>query len=872
MPSQSPQQFRLPFFLFLLLWGMLPLTAQTRFSGVVLDSVTLEPIPYASVYFADNRGTGTVTSAAGSFDLSSPQNDRTIIISSTGYRQQQFTLRQGEKRNMRCRILLAQEDMQLHSVVVHAKRRRYSKKNNPAVDLIRRAIAAKDSNRIESAPAYSYRTYERMLLSDDDFRSGEGFLYLKHDKCLQWADSSRFTDRRILPLSMREKLIQTERLPHKSERSVVLARRLDGVEESFDEGPMTTNLEEIFRPINIYDNDIPIMLSRFPSPMSSNFATGFYKYFITDTVMIGGESCIEMAFSPFNPQSAGFTGRLWIARDDYALRRIVLNLPISSNVNWVTHLRIAQDFEREPCVDVSGAITRYYRVLRRQDFQALLSAASFIPQGVEVDQTRIFTDYRIGEGSVDKNPASVTYLATDSAGWSSSPRETEGYWNVMRPEPLPPTGQKLLAFMQYLRRDRTYKAATTVAKTLLTGYLSLPLSSRDSVRRVFDLGPIHNTLSGNKIEGLRLRLGGMTLASLSPHFFAQGYVAYGFRDERWKWRGKFTYSSMAKQLYADEFPHRNLSFIASYDLYTPGQAISPMYKDNVLTMLGTMSNMRRVYVEEYRLEYDRDWGRDFGTVVWASRQRNEPAGTLRYEQIMADGTVQPIHSYRTTELGVSLRYEPGRIPYNGRKGPNTAFNLVRRSPVFELEHRMAFKGLLGGDFGYQRTEFRYKHQFWLSLFGMMDATLRAGKVWTQAPYPLLELPPVNESYILQKGTFQLMKPMEFISDRYAQFHLTYHAEGLLLNRLPLIKRLAWREIFSIHGMWGDLSKCNASGTVGSFLFPEETIPMDNTWYLEGSVGLENIFRILRVEYFRRFTQLSTAPDKWGIRARLQLSF
>lgn len=860
------------FFLSLFLLGMLPLAGQTRFAGVVLDSATLEPIPYASVFCADNKGVGTVTSAAGMFDLTSPHNDRTIIISSTGYRKQTFSLRSSEKRNMHCRILLASEELQLSSVVVKAKRRKYSKKNNPAVDLIRKAIAAKDSNRIESAPAYSYRTYERILVSDDDFRSDEGFLHLKHGQCVQWADSSRFTDRRILPLSMREKLIQTERLPNKGERTRVLARRLDGVDEKLDEGPLTTNLEEIFRPINIYDNDIPIMLSRFPSPMSSTFATSFYKYFIADTVRIEDEDCIEMIFSPFNPESAGFTGRLWIVKSDYSLRRIILNLPISSNVNWVTHLRIAQDFQRVPCIDVSGQTTRYYRVLKRQDFQALLSATSFIPQGLEVEQSRILSDYRIGEGSIGRDPSSVGFLATDSVYDAAAPRETNGYWNVMRPEPLPSTGKKLLSFMHYLRNDRTFKASTTIAKTLLTGYLGFPIAMNDSIRPKFDFGPVHTLFGGNKIEGFRMRVGGMTLAALNPHFFAQGYIAYGFKDKRWKWRGALTYSSIPKKLYMQEFPHRNLSFIASYDLYTPGQVVDPIFKDNITVILGTMNNLRRSYVEEYRLEYDRDWGPDFSTIIWGSHRRDEPTGTLRYDQVEADGTIRPIHSYRATELGLTLRYEPGRIPYNGRKGPNTAFNVVRRSPVFELEHRMAFSDLLGGDFGYQRTEFRYKHHIWLSLFGMLDASVRAGQVWTHAPYPLLEIPPVNESYTLQSGAFQLMEPLEFIADRYTQFHLTYHLEGLMLNRIPLIKRLAWRELISFHGMWGDLTPHNKPGSVGSFLFPENTIPMNHTWYMEGSIGLENIFRLLRIEYFRRFTQLQTTPNKWGVRARFQITF
>lgn len=848
------------------------LNAQTRFAGIVLDSATLEPIPYASVYCENNRGVGTVTSTSGLFDLNCPGNDRSIVISFAGYRKQTVKLRHNEKHNLRCRILLASEEIQLSSVVVKAKRRRYSKKNNPAVDLIRKAIAAKDSNRIESAPAYSYQTYERILVSDDDFRNGEGFFHLKHDSCLQWTDSSRFTDRRILPLSMREKLIRTERRPNKGERSHVLARRLDGVDEKLDEGPLTTNLEEIFRPVDIYDNDVPIMLSRFPSPMSSTFATSFYKYFIADTVDIEGESCIEMAFSPFNPESAGFTGRLWIAQNDYALRRIILNLPFSSNINWVTHLRIAQDFERVPCINADGQIERYYRVLKRQDFQALLSAASFIPQGLEVEQSRILSDYRIGLGNIERDPSSIGYIPTDSLETETAPRETDAYWNIMRPEPLPSVAKKLQSFMAYLRHDRTFKASTTIAKTLLTGYLGLPVSTDNSNPPKFDFGPIHTLFGGNDIEGFRMRVGGMTLAELNPHLFAQGYIAYGFKDKRWKWRGSLTYSSIPKKSYVEEYPHRNISFIASSDLYTPGQIVDPIFKDNIMVMLGTMKNLRRSYIEEYRLEYDRDWSRDFKTVIWGSRKRDEPTGTLHYDLVNADGIAEPIQSYRTTEFGLILLFEPGRIPYNGRKGSNTAFNVVHRAPVFEIEHRFGVSGLLGSEFNYQKTEFRYKHQVWLSMFGMVDLSLNAGKIWTQAPYPLLEIPPVNESYTLQPQAFQLMKPLEFIADRYARFHMTYHPEGLLLNRIPLIKKLAWREILSFHGMWGDLSHRNAPGKPGSFLLPEGTIPMNNTWYLEGSVGLENIFRLLRIEYYRRFTQLDTAPDKWGIRARFQLSF
>ena len=234
-----------------------------------------------------------------------------------------------------------------------------------------------------------------------------------------------------------------------------------------------------------------------------------------------------------------------------------------------------------------------------------------------------------------------------------------------------------------------------------------------------------------------------------------------------------------------------------------------------------------------------------------------------------------LKSFTNTELGTQLRFAPGERAYNGREGKNSLFNLSKDAPVFKLSHQMGLKNVLGGDFNYNHTEISAEKRIWLSSFGHIDALVTAGKVWDKVPFPLLIMPNTNQSITIQPQAFNMMRALEFVSDQYVSFYFTYYMKGWILNRIPGVKWLRLREVISFSGFYGGLTDKNnpALDPTGLYRFPEGTSPMGRTPYLEASVGLENIFKILRIDYYRRLTYLDQPNiKKGGVRIALRFSF
>jgi hypothetical protein len=192
---------------------------------------------------------------------------------------------------------------------------------------------------------------------------------------------------------------------------------------------------------------------------------------------------------------------------------------------------------------------------------------------------------------------------------------------------------------------------------------------------------------------------------------------------------------------------------------------------------------------------------------------------------------------------------------------------------------MGFKGVLGSEFNYHHTEFGFHKRFWFSAFGYTDCIIKAGKVWNKVPYPLLIIPNANLSYTIQQESYSLMNAMEFFNDQYASWDLTYNMNGLILNRIPFIKKLGWREILSFRGMFGHLSEKNRPDPLNSgelFTFPYENYEqhyLGTMPYMEVGVGIANIFKVLRVDYVHRLTYRDMPNiDKWGIRILFHIQF
>ena len=833
----------------------------TSASGIVKDSITGEPLPFVSVYF-DGSTIGAMTDDNGTFTLQNNQGYTKLAAASLGYDTKFIDLKPG-KKNDNLEVLLKPTAFEISEVVVKPKREKYTRKDNPAVELIKKVIAHKNDNRIEAKPEYQTEVYEKLSLSLDNFNPNlDKNKFLKKFKFIKnYLDTSEFNGKPILTVSVRENLSDFYyRKSPKAEKTIVRAKRMQGIDKTLDDGGgITSNLEEIFKSINIFDNNIPILLNRFVSPLSSTLATTYYHYYIMDTLDVGGDKCVDLAFVPANSESYGFTGRLYITLDgNYAVKKVLLNTPANINLNWVDKNRIEQEFKQMPdstwVLDQENTFVNFYVVKGTQQLYA--------------HQLRNYDNYNFNVQNAD----SVFGLLGALHVLPEATAQPDTFWTHNRPIPLKEKEDALKDLLGQLRKVPAFNAIIKTAEILITGYI--PTANDKKVTK-FDFGPMNTTFSANHLEGFRMRVGGMTTANLNPYWFASGYLAYGTNDRKIKYNLKLTHSFTKKEYHEGENPVNNLSFIQEYDVYTPGQDFLFTSKDNIFVAWKVGEPVTKMqYIRKSVLQYEKEWLNGLTWKSWIMNQNNEAAGTLQYIKRDESGNLYHIKDFTTSEIGTQLRFAPGERAYNGRSGKESVFNLSKDAPVFKLSHQLGIKGVLGGDYNYNHTEISAEKRIWLSSFGHIDAQIKAGKVWDKVPFPLLILPNTNQSITIQPEAFHMMNALEFVTDQYVSFNATYYLKGWILNRIPGIKWLRRREVLSFNMIYGGLTdKNNPTLTPGLFLLPDGTQPLGSTPYMECSVGLENIFKILRIDYYRRLTYLDH-PDikKGGIRIALRFTF
>lgn len=835
----------------------------TSASGIVKDSVSGEPLPYVSVYF-DGTTIGVMTDDNGMFSLKNDKGHTKLAAASLGYDTKFINLKSGSK-NDGLEILLKPTAFEISEVVVKPKREKYSRKDNPAVELIKKVIERKNENRIEAKEEYKVEAYEKLSMSLDNFNPNlDKNKFLKKFKFIKnYLDTSEFNGKPILTLSVRENLsdIYYRKNP-KTKKIITKAKQTQGIDETLDDGGgITANLEEIFQGINIFDNNITILLNRFVSPLSSTLATSYYKYYIMDTLDISGDKCVDLAFVPVNSESYGFTGRLYITLDgDYAIKKFILNTPANINLNWVDKLRIEQEFKRLPdgtwALSNENTYINFYIVKGTQQFYT--------------HQLRNYDKYEFNFATAEAD--SVFNLLGQNHILPEAIAQTDTFWVNHRHIPLKEKENALDELLAQLRKVPAFNVIIKTAEILISGYIP---TSADKKKSKFDFGPMNTTFSANNLEGFRMRVGGMTTANLSPYWFASGYLAYGVNDRKVKYNVKLTKSFNKKEYHEGESPLNNLSFIQEYDLYTPGQDFLFTSKDNIFVAWKVGEPVTKMqYIRKTLFQYEKEWLNGLTWKSWIMNQNNEAAGTLQYIERNDQGNLFRIKDFTTSEIGTQLRFAPGERAYNGRAGKNSVFNLSKDAPIFRLSHQLGIKGVLGGDYNYNRTEISAEKRIWLSSFGHIDAQLKAGKVWNKVPFPLLILPNTNQSITIQPEAFHMMNALEFVTDQYVSFNATYYLKGWILNRIPGIKWLRLREVVSFNGIYGGLTdKNNPTLTPGLFLLPDGTQPLGKTPYMEVSVGLENIFKILRIDYYRRLTYLDNPNiKKGGVRIALRFSF
>lgn len=845
-------------------------------SGIVVDAKSGSPLPFVNVYY-EGKGVGAATDENGNFSVPYRKGWNILTISSVGFKKMEIPI-SGPIENLKVRLEVNSQTIK--GVSIKGKRKKYDRKNNPAVELMRKVIAAKKHSDLRRHDYFSYQKYEKRTFALNEFT--EKVFDDEHFKKLPFlkerVETCPETGKLILPISVDETF--SKRIFKKDgniDKTIVEGRNSTGLNEFFNTGDIaTTMIEDVFTDVGIYDNNIHVLQSEFVSPLSSSSGISFYRYFIADTLDVDGIRCIEVTFTPNNSQDFGFNGSLYIMADStYRVHKATLNLPHNNAVNFVSDMYVSQEFETLPTGE---------QVIVNDNMIVQISVIGSFTK-FHIKRDTYYSNY-----SLEEIPEKEFKFLGKERLLADAMMKDNKYWNSVRPEPLTEKESTMDDFLKKMESTKGFKFVLFVAKAFIENFVETS-TDREKPSKV-DIGPINTIFSQNFVDGFRLRMSAQTTANLNPHLFAKGYVAYGFKDHKWKGMGELTYSFNKKAYLPREFPVNNLTVTYQYDDASPSDIFMPTDKDNVFTSFRWTKVNHMNYVQKLRVLYEREWENGLRLTAQVKKESNEATAALFYQPLDGTGTPSPdknlhINKFEMADVMIGLRFQPGAT-YINTKQRRIATN--NDSPIFELNHTIGLKNVLGNDYTYNYTEAKVYKRLYLSSWGKIDTYVKGGIQWNKVPFPLLIMPAANLSYIKERETFSLIDNMEFMNDRFVSIMSGWDMNGKILNRIPLIRKLKWREYIGFNMLWGTLTDKNNpflaknAGDSRLFYFPGEfrkdgtfkyqSRVMDkNKPYFEVVAGIHNIFKILHVEYVRRLNYLDNPDiDKWGIRIMLRMTF
>ncbi len=832
-------------------------TQRTSVRGRVIDATTSEPLPFVQVFFQGTQiSAGTMSDANGWFSITSTSTDTLLTFRMIGYQTHQMAVAYGANlRNIKIPLVPTQTELKTVTIKAKGRKERYRRKDNPAVELARQVIEHKDSNNIEAINAFSRTTYDKSIMALDDFHPNfrKHLLWRQVPFVERYIDTTRYDNTEILHFSVSESLGQEQNsLSPRLLRSLITAHREDGFAQEITPDEQKPQLvSDLFTPVNIYQNDIPLMSNTFVSPLSS-VAIGFYHYYITDTVVFDGKRYTELSFTPAVKGTYGFTGQMYVSTDSlYSVRIVSLKVPPIANLLFIRDLTALQTFT----IDSTG------RYLPQECVTYGRLGLSKRIKKVYIQRSRHYSDYRFNHEALTL-PDSLFDALTTSVTLPTADTMRRAQWNSLRPVPLT-FPETMVDSLRYEMMDIPFmRGLIWTVNVLGTGYFPTA-SPRDSSKVM--LGSIWNLWSYNSLEGNRLRFGYYTRYPLSHSNFSNGYLAYGLGDRRFKYKFTFLHTFEPKRRNAYESPLGLIDFTTRYEVETPGVAEFFFDPDNIL-MSGLTTTLKQ-YVFSNSITLQKQWKQSLRLNAHLSSKHHEPANDLSYQRIAANGSLEFVDGYWSHEVGATLSLQSHSK--TNSQGNEASLNLSPSRYSLSLSHTTGFTD----GFFYNKTSFSFYRRQSLSFFGALEVNLSGGKVWNQAPLPLLFIPHGSAIAFSMDNAFNTMRPMQYIVDQHLSLFATYHARGLILNHIPIIRRLKLHEVAGFNLFYGSLSAKNDPdlGHTGLYLIPSATQRLGTLPYMEYSIGIENILGILRLDYVHRITYLDGTHMDAGIRLGFSFS-
>lgn len=821
----------------------------TTVRGVVRDAVTKEKLPFVTVVF-DKTTIGTFSDEEGEFRLSNRGNYSSVTASLLGYKPETITIPIGKTTTIE--ISLEPEDKLLTEVIVRPQKEKYSKKNNPAVELIKKVIAHKEENNITDFSYYQYKEYERIFFALNEYHPDMPLLK-KYKFLPNYADTSMIDNKVILPFSIRERISDVfYKKENNSTKRIVKGYHIEGLDKTFDTEGLDAIIKEVFKDISIYDNSINLLLQPFVSPLSEHSAVNFYRWYLSDTVTIDQDRYVKLDFAPFNSRDIGFTGNLYISLDSmYAVKRAVIRTPKKMNINFVQELIIQHDFRK-------SADNKWIPMEERMAIDVTMAdLVKFY-----IDKTRTYVDF------VENQPMDPVFaLSAPEVFEKDYLKRDKNFWADNRPDEHK-KDYRMDEMLEDVNKVFLFRLLLRTGDILSTGYFP---TSKDPETNKLEIGTIPTFYSFNKTEGNRFRMTLSTTKNLHQHLFFYGYGAYGTRDDEFKYYGEATWAFDKIEKHKDEYPKNNLIVAYKYDINTLGQRYTQAERDNILMSIQASGNSKMTYNRQTQIAWDKEFYGGFSFKLTGQTFDERPAANIVFEKMDENGNVYSVDKVKTTEVMLALRYAPNEKFFQQRRKRHS---IPSPRLVMNLTHTMALEDVLGGQYHYNKTSLAISKQFWIAPYGKLYLTAQAEKIWGETPFPFLVTPSANSSYTIQRGNYYLIEPLEFVHDAQASWEIYYHMGGWFLNRVPFLKVLKWREVFGFRGFIGSLNnKNNPEHNRNLLIFPQDTYTTNRGPYMEYNIGIENIFKLFRIDYVRRINYLDHPNvDKDGFRVSFNLNF
>lgn len=810
----------------LFLYSFMAYAQEYTINGKVYDADSKEPLPFVPVII---KGTtvGTSTDFDGNFTIKTSKLGDSLISTYVGYKRLSRPIKRGVNQNVNMPMIL--EGINLLEVVVKAG-------ENPAHRIIRNVIANKPRNNKRRLDAYQYETYNKVEF--DLNRIPKEMREKKIFKPIQFVfdnvDSIYSDEKPSLPIFITEAISDIYYRSNPTlKKEVIRANKITGIENT----SITSVMGDMYQNINIYDNHILVFGKDFVSPISDN-GFFYYKYYLEDSLFIGNTRCYHIRFKPKRPQELCFSGNMWISDTTWAIKRLEMSIPKDANINFINAANVVQEFTQ---VDSTWMLSKDRLVI---DF-----AMNKKQVGIYGRKTTSYKNFIINQ---PKDPKFYEFgdkiIVEDSALHKS-----DEFWNQNRHDSLSIREKKIYHMIDTIKTLPVYRTWVDVFTLFVSGY---------KVVNNFEIGPYFNLLSYNRVEGPRVRFGGRTSSKFSRWYELQGYVAYGFKDEKFKY-------SVGFKTFISKKPHRQLvgmTYKSDYEIL--GQSQNGFSQDNLFASLfrtSPLTNLTRV--DQTYAWYEREWIDGLSSKITLIGRTITPLAANVYKYYKRDGSIADKENIRNTELRLNIRFA-----YKEKfiSGDFTRISLGTKWPVLQINYSKSLQNAFRGEYDYQKVVLNVSDRVRLiSLLGYTDYIAEAGKIFGTVPFPLMELHGGNETYVYDYMSYNMMKYYEFASDQYASLGVFHHFEGLLFNKIPLIKKLKWREVVTCKALWGSVNDKNKR----ALIFPKTLNAIGNEPYVEVSAGIENIFKVFRIDALWRCTHhRAKAIDNFGVKLGFQLAF